>query len=381
MKRTKVLEVIRQGQIGGGESHLLDLVTFLDKEQFEPICLAFTSGEMITRLQSMGIKCHVIETLKPFDIKVQRQIAKLILQEQIQLVHAHGSRAASNMIWPARKLHVPIIYTVHGWSFHDDQNFLIRVLRQWSEKLICSMATQVICVSQSNADTGRERFGLKQATVIENGINLLRFNHVGQYPDLRTSFGFTADDFVVGFIARCTKQKAPLDFLEAVRLAHDRNPRVKGLFVGEGDMDDEVNRYIASHQMKHYVFRSNFRTDVPALLHNINVYCLPSLWEGLSIALLEAMAMGKAIVATPTDGTKEVITHEDNGLIIPFEHPEALADAILRLYNDRSLYEHCGSRAHQLVATRFDAQRVSDAVSIIYHKFNDNSNQYNKLKE
>lgn len=366
MSKIKVLEVIRQGQIGGGESHLLDLVTFLDKEQFEPVCLAFTPGEMITRLEAMGIQCHVIDTLKPFDMKVQRQIIDLMQQEKIQLVHAHGSRAASNMVWPARKLRAPIIYTVHGWSFHDDQSWLVRTLRQWSEKLICSMANRVICVSQSNADTGRERFGLKDAHVIENGINLLRFNPDGQFANLREQFGFSKDDFVAGFIARCTKQKAPLDFLEAVRLAHQQNPNIKGLFVGEGDMDAEVDAYIAKHQMNAYVYRSKFRTDVPDLLHCINVYCLPSLWEGLSIALLEAMAMGKAIVATPTDGTKEVITHEDNGLVIPYIQPQALADAILRFYEDHALYEHCGNRAHALVAQRFNAQRVSDAVGQIY---------------
>ena len=368
MSKIKVLEVIRQGQIGGGESHLLDLVTFLDKEQFEPMCLAFTPGEMITRLEAMGIQCHVIDTLKPFDMKVQRQIIDLMQREQIQLVHAHGSRAASNMVWPARKLRVPIIYTVHGWSFHDDQSWLVRTLRQWSEKLICSMANRIICVSQSNADTGRECFGLKDACVIENGINLVRFNPEGQFVNLREQFGFTEDDFVAGFIARCTKQKSPLDFLEAVRLVHQQNPCVKGLFVGEGDMDAEVDAYIAKHQMNAYVYRSPFRTDVPDLLHCINVYCLPSLWEGLSIALLEAMAMGKAIVATPTDGTKEVIAHEDDGLVIPYSQPQALADAILRFYEDHALCEQCGNRAHALVAQRFNAQRVSDAVGQIYRE-------------
>lgn len=366
MDKIKVLEVIRQGQIGGGESHLLDLVTFIDKECFEPVCLSFTSGEMITRLETMGIRCFVIDTLSPFDVKIQKQIIQLIHDEHIQLIHAHGSRAASNMVYPARKLHIPFIYTVHGWSFHDDQNTLVRQLRQWSEKLICKMAKRVICVSQSNADTGQQRFGLKDAIVIENGINLVKFNPDGEFKNLREAFGFSSDDFIMGFIARCTKQKAPLDFLEAVRLAHHQNSLVKGLFVGEGDMDADVDAYIVNHQMESYVFRSKFRTDVPDLLHCINVYCLPSLWEGLSIALLEAMAMGKAIVATPTDGTKEVVEHEKDGLLIPYCQPEALAEAILRFHYDRVLYEQCGQQARQLVARRFNAQRVSDAVGNIY---------------
>ena len=367
MSKIKVLEVIRQGQIGGGESHLLDLITFLDKERFEPVCLSFTSGEMISRLQTMGICCHVIETQKPFDRNIQGQIVQLIRDEQIQLVHAHGSRAASNMLWSVRILHVPFIYTVHGWSFHDDQSWLVRLLRQWSEKLICSLADKVICVSQSNAETGHQRFGLKDVEVIENGINLMRFNPKGQFENLRKEFGFADDDFVAGFIARCTKQKAPLNFLEAVRLAHEKNQKIKGLFVGEGDMDTEVDAYIVKYQMDKYIYRSPFRTDVPDLLNSINVYCLPSLWEGLSIALLEAMAMGKAIVATPTDGTKEVIVHEKNGLVIPYEQPQALADAICRFCNDMAFYQQCGIEANRVVALRFNAQRVADAVCLLYN--------------
>jgi glycosyltransferase involved in cell wall biosynthesis len=157
-----------------------------------------------------------------------------------------------------------------------------------------------------------------------------------------------------------------VDFLEAVRLAHQQDERVKGLFVGEGDLDAEVDAYIDSHQMSAYVWRSKFRTDVPDLLNCIDAYCLPSLWEGLSIALLEAMAMRKAIIATPTDGTKELMTDGENGLVIPFEQPQTLADAICRLRVDHELFVRCGQQAHEMVERRFNAQRVADSVEMIY---------------
>ena len=365
----KVLEVIRQGQIGGGESHLIDLVSFLDKKKIEPVCLSFSGGEMINRLNEMGIICYVLETQRPFDLRIQKQIIELIRDNDIQLVHAHGSRAASNMLYPVRKLHIPFVYTVHGWSFHDDQSFLVKKLRAWSEKLICHYADEVICVSQSNADTGRELFGLKMAHVIDNGVNLDRFNPQNSLKDLRPEFGFDKDDFVVGFIARCTIQKNPLLFLESLQLAHKVYPEIKGLFVGEGDMDSQVDEYIALHQMQDYVFRSPFRIDVPDILNCIDVYCLPSLWEGLSIALLEAMAMSKAIIATPTDGTKEVLRNEENGLLIPVNDISALTDAILRLHDDYSLMEKCRTNSRMFVSERFNANRVAESVSAIYSKY------------
>ena len=119
--------------------------------------------------------------------------------------------------------------------------------------------------------------------------------------------------------------------------------------------------------MQGYVYRSPFRTDVPDLLHCIDVYCLPSLWEGLSIALLEAMAMRKAIIATPTDGTKEVIQHEKNGIVVPFNDVSALTNAISVFYADRELMDNCSKQARKYIAERFNAKRVADSVSEIYY--------------
>ena len=161
-----VLEVIRQGQVGGGESHLLDLIAGFDN-RVNPIVLSFTGGQMIDALTQRGVKCHVVNTSHPFDVRITRQIKELILRENIQLIHAHGSRAASNVAFIARKLHIPMVYTVHGWSFHQDQSFFIKRLRAWSEKIICKLSKEVICVSESNRITGQKTFGLKHSIVIE----------------------------------------------------------------------------------------------------------------------------------------------------------------------------------------------------------------------
>src|SRR5882762_8494588 len=139
-KKIKVLECIRQGQIGGGESHLLSLVENLDKTRFDPIVLSFTDGPMIERLKDMGVETHVIFTEKPFDMAKWGSVKKLLKQHQIDLVHAHGTRACSNVMWAAKSLKIPIVYTVHGWSFHPDQNPLVRRIRIMGEAYLTSRA-------------------------------------------------------------------------------------------------------------------------------------------------------------------------------------------------------------------------------------------------
>lgn len=369
MKPIKVLEVIRQGQVGGGESHLIDLVNGFDPLQIEVVVLAFTPGAMIDTLSRKGFKCYVTPTSHPFDFRVTKAIKDIIRQENIQIIHAHGSRAASNVFLIARRLRLPMIYTVHGWSFHQDQSSIIYKLRALSEKIICRYSRRVICVSQNNKETGEQTFGLKNCTVIENGIDIKRFNPQNDFKDIGQELGFTAKDFIVGFIARLTLQKAPLDFIRSIVIAHQQRPEIKALIVGDGDMKEEIMEYIRQNQAEDYIRTTPFRQDVPDLLHATDVFCIPSLWEGLSIALLEAMAMGKALVVTPTDGTRELIIPEENGKLVPFSSPEKLASSYLEYFDHPEQILLYGSACRQLVEHRFDSQRVSDEVTRIYQTF------------
>ncbi|MEQ3236457.1 glycosyltransferase [Bacteroides cellulosilyticus] len=366
MNTIKVLEVIRQGHVGGGESHLLDLVMGFDTSIISSVVLSFAPGQMIDALKACGVKCYVIPTKKPFDIRVLSILKKLIHDENIQLIHAHGSRAASNVLLLAGLLHIPLVYTVHGWSFHQDQPWLIRKLRAVSEKIICSRSKAVICVSGSNKVSGEEEFGLKHAVVIENGISVQRFDPSLAFKDVRPEFGITSDDFIIGFIGRITLQKSPLVFVESIALAHVLDSRIKGLIVGEGDMDDEVVRYINERHLEDVIYKSSFRSDIPEVLASIDVFCLPSLWEGFSIALLEAMSMGKPLVVTPTDGTREVIKDRYNGLIVDYNNPNDLAKRYYELLHDELLRKRLGNAARLLVENRFDSRRVSKEVIDIY---------------
>ncbi|MFA5848416.1 MAG: glycosyltransferase [Bacteroidales bacterium] len=365
MSSIKVLEVIRQGQIGGGESHLIDLISGFGPN-VSPVVLAFTPGHMIDYLRQAGIKCYVLETKYPFDIRVIRAIKKILHEEKIEIIHSHGSRAASNMLLIARLMKIPMVYTVHGWSFHQDQSVLSKTLRIFVEKLICLFCSRVICVSESNRITGVKAFGLSNATVIENGISFGKFNPDSSYSNIREEFGILPDDFLVGFIGRITIQKDPMTIIKAVEKAHSIDPRIKALIIGDGDLKESVMQYIDKHGLAGVIFTDGFRKDIPDLLNSMDVFCQPSLWEGLSISLLEAMAMKKALVVTPTDGTSEIIQEGINGSIATFGDVEGISGMILNYCRDREKAAQHGENAFQLVKSRFDSKKVSEGVTEIY---------------
>lgn len=224
----------------------------------------------------------------------------------------------------------------------------------------------MICVSANNKVSGEKEFGLKHAVVIENGINVRRFNPLLPFRDVRPELGIPPDDFIIGFIGRVTLQKAPLVFVESIALAHALDSRIKGLMVGEGEMDGEVAWYINDRHWGDIIYKVPFRSDIPEVLASINVFCLPSLWEGFSISLLEAMSMGKPLVVTPTDGTREVIKDRYNGLIVDYNNPNDLANRYYELLHDEPLRKKLGAAARLFVESRFDSCRVSKKVTDIY---------------
>jgi glycosyltransferase involved in cell wall biosynthesis len=366
-RKIRVLETIRQGQIGGGETHLLDLVENLDKNIFDPVVLSFTDGPMVERLKSMGIPTHIIHTTKPFDITKWGQVKKFIQSQNVELVHAHGTRAHSNVSWAARKLKLPVVYTVHGWSFHDNQSFPLKKLRVMGEKYLTNKASVNISVSQSVHETGKKYFSGYQSVIIPNGINQQKFNPSRSLKDIRSELGIPKDALLILFLARFTVQKQPLTMINAFKKAAAQNKQLCLLMVGDGELKREADALVAQSGLTDRIFMQSFRQDVPDILAAADIYVLPSLWEGLPLGLLEAMAMGKAVIASKADGTREVIEHNSNGIMVNVDNlEEEVSNAVLLLAGDAGLRKQLGEQARATVTSGFSAAGMTRQVEEIY---------------
>lgn len=366
--RFKILFCIRQGGIGGGESHLIDLVEFLNKELFKPLVLAFTDGAMITHFKRQGISTFVIPTERPFDISVTSAVNGLLEKEKPDLAHVIGTRAFSNLFMALRNKKLPVVYTIQGWSFHAGQNILRKFLGIQSERLLTKRANVNINVSYGNQETGKEAIKNFQSVVVRNGVNLNVFNKDKSWPDIRKELGIPKDVFLVGFIARMTLQKDPLNMIRAFAHFSKQQPGVHLLMVGDGELKAEAQALARQLDISDRVTFEAFRKDVPALLNCIDVFCLPSLWEGLSIALLEAMAMGKPIVATGVDGTREILNDGENGLLIAPNDPTQLSEKLTLLKQNAALRKKLSENAFRTITEEFNAAKMTADVEQIYLK-------------
>jgi glycosyltransferase involved in cell wall biosynthesis len=368
-KRINILECIRQGQIGGGESHLLSLVENLDKEIFNPRVLSFTDGPMIDRLRKMDIPVDIIPTLRPFDLSKWKQVQKLMKENQVELVHAHGTRANSNVLWAARSLGIPVIYTVHGWSFHPDQKPLVRNIRIIGEKYLTSKSDLNISVSASNQQSGKQYINSFKSIVINNGIDLNKFDPTAKHKNIREELNIPHDKILVLFIARFTSHKQPLALVEAFAKAFRMNPQMHLLLVGDGDQKEEAKEMIRRSGMSEHITMEAFRQDVPDVLAAADIFVLPSLWEGLPIGLLEALAMGKAVIASNVDGTSEIIQHGENGMLVETEGlVENLTKALAELSVDENKRSHFSKNAIRTITEKYNAANMTREIEKVYLK-------------
>jgi len=362
----RVLHCIRQGAIGGGESHLIDLVEFCNTEVYEPIILSFSDGAMIEHFQKKNIKTIVIPTTRPFDPAVVKNVKALLNEIKPTLIHIHGTRAFSNLFFATLRSKIPIVYTVHGWSFNSSQSMLRRWLAILAETLFCKKATTIINVSANNQQTGAKHIIGFRSEVILNGVNLSVFDKTKDYTDIRKELAIPSDSFLIGFIARLTIQKDPITLIKAFAEFSKKKPNAYLLIVGDGDLKGESVKLTETLNVTDRVVFQPFRKDIPAILNTVDVFCLPSLWEGFSIGLLEAMAMGKAVIATGVDGTLEILKQKKNGLLIAPNNPMDLASQLDLLYGDLPARKKLEAEAYSTITDDFNAEKVSEQVESIY---------------
>jgi len=320
-----LLYVITKLELGGAQKQLLSLIINLDKQKFNIFLFTAQDGWLIPEASSIaGLTLkkskfleRVINPLK--DVLALIEIYYFIKKNRIQIVHTHSSKAGILGRLAAKFAKTPIIiHTVHGWSFNDYQSLSIKYLYVFLEKICAAFTSKIVVVSRFDQDKGlKNLIGCKnQYVLIRYGLDVQAFKDINKRSEARKSLGLNDSDLVVGMVACFKPQKAPLDFIELASLIKRDFPATKFVLAGDGQLRKKIDARIKQLNLEGEVILTGWHKDIGLILSGLDVFVLTSLWEGLPIAALEAMAAGVALVATDTGGIAEVARNGQAGYLV-----------------------------------------------------------------
>ena len=171
---------------------------------------------------------------------------------------------------------------------------------------------------------------------------------------------------VVGHVAALVPHKGQRHLIEAAHLVIQQMPDVRFLILGEGELRDSLERHVREHHLEKHVFLPGFRTDVLGCMKSFDLFVMSSVTEGLGTALLDAMACGKAIVATRTGGIPEVVEDGETGTLVPPRDHAAMAQAILAMLADDEQRRRMGEAGLARVQARFTVERMVAETAAVY---------------
>jgi len=304
------------------------------------------------------------------DFRVLNRIGRYIIDNQINVVHTHILKADIYGGIATIGTRATLVATKHNEGFFPGQlGWLWRTLLY---NISLRIPEFLITVSDSmrNRILSEHKLRPEQVVTIHNGIDIQKFHDQGKLSaecaSLRVAWGLSTEDFVVGYIGRVVNGKGLIDLLKAIQLVVASCERCYLVVVGTGPL---LNRLISTAKdlgIKNKVIFTGYRSDVPAVLAELDVFVLPSLSEGFPISILEAMATEKAVIATPVGGIKEVIHPGETGILVAPKDPEALANAILSLVYDKKITREIGKKAKELVETSFDVRVMCKKYDMFY---------------
>lgn len=375
MRKINILYIITQLELGGAQKQALSLIRGIDRTRYNLFLVTAKegflmeealsiSGLTLCRSKYLGRAIHPLK-----DFWTIFEIAGFIKCNKIDIVHTHSSKAGVLGRWAAALSGVKvIIHTVHGWSFNDFQGFLARNLYRGLERFCSRFTDKIIVVSHHDKRKGvKRRIGDEvRYQLVRYGIERTLFGV--RDASIRKELGIRADALVVGAIACFKPQKAPEDFVELASKIHQKFPSVIFLMVGDGALRGAIESLIARHQLGSQFILTGWRKDIPGILSVMDVFVLTSLWEGLPIAVLEAMVTQVPVVATHTGGVSEVVVENETGFLVPCHDLSSMLKKVNALLEDGPLRARIGLNAKKKIGEVFSVESMVKAHDDLYQR-------------
>ena len=351
----RILSVVERLSVGGIEDSLLMLCKNINRDQFRmEVCTLYDRGPLADEFEALGVPVHNLALNHRNYPANTLRIARFLRRHKFDIVHVQVVGPALATRLGTRLAGVPgLIVSIQ--NTYLQRSWLERLLDRW-----LAYFTDCI-VANSNAvkafTTHQERISPDRFRVIHSSVDVNRFDpRLAWGAKVRQELGISSSHTVIGMVASLTEQKGHIYLLMAAAQILQRWPQVVLLIVGDGPLHKQLQEMVDQTGIAGRVIFSPSRRDLPNVLAAIDIFVAPSLWEGFSLVILDAMAMQKAIVASDIPSISEAVVDGVCGSLVPPRDPEALADKINLLLSSPDLRIALGEAARQRAVEMFSVE-------------------------
>jgi len=362
MKRIRILHLTTDSRIGGTEKNIISLVTRLHKDRYENIVVALMSGgEMVERLRGSGIEVECLGMRNKFDLPAVFKLFRILREKKVDILHTYLFHANILGRIMGRLAKVPVIISS------------IRVMEKrryhlWLDRLTNGMVDVETCVCEAVREYTLEKAGIRpdKLVTIANGIDIGEYNLGMNLEEEKRKLSIESNYPVLGVVGRLHEQKGHVYLLEAMAVILEKYPKAVLLIVGDGHLKRKLEEACFKLHINEAVKFLGLRKDIKNLMALMDVFILPSLWEGMPNVILEAMVLGKPIVATRVGGAEELIEDGVTGLLVPPFDEGALAKAIIDILTREDKGRELGETAKGEVERKFPLEAMVRKTEKLY---------------
>jgi len=363
MRKINILYIINKLAIGGAERQLVELLKGLDKSRFNPLLVCLERGGGFTEdVKALKIPIYYIERKWRWDPLVVWKLREFIKKNKINIIHTYLSLASIYGAIVGKLTKTPIVNSSirKASSFGGYyRNFLV--------KLSCKLSNIII----SNSIAGVNYFFNKKHNkikVIYNGVDFSRFKISKNKYQIKKELGLSNFENIVSMVSRIEEGKGHLTLISSAKIILKYYPKTCFLIVGDGSLRPQLENFVHQQNLQKNILFLGFRKDIPEIfsISDVAVNCSDS--EGISNAIIEAMAIGVPVVATDIGGNREIIINGETGFLIPPGSCELLSKAIIKLFKNKKFASQIAMNGKQLVKEEFNFEKMVKDTEELYQQ-------------
>lgn len=367
MKR--VLHLRSSAGVFGAESVIIELAKHSSNFGYDSMIGALKVDsdpypEFIDVAKGENIKTTIFEGKGRIDFKCIKNLKKFIRENRIDVLHCHGYKEDLYGIFAPSG--VAKVATNHLWK----KLFLRGKLNALMDSFFLRFYDKIVGVSDEILND-MKAFCIMNTVKISNGVDTDKFKVNKKSDTLLTKFELPPESKILGMISSLTYEKGHHIAINAFRKIVNKHPDTRLLIVGDGRLMNELRNHVKELSMLDFVIFAGKQKNIPEILSIIDIFLLPSLVEGLPIALLEAMSSGKAVVATKVGENENVISNNKTGILIEPSSEEELTEAILYLLSGRISIKELGKSARDVVVQNYSSVYMTEQYCELYNSIID----------